>query len=43
MCGRKEDKKIENILKDFNKDAERDDLLDIDIFFRDDYEDDDDD
>ena len=29
----KRDRKIERILKDFNKDAEEDDLLDIDIFF----------
>jgi len=31
------EKKLEELIKSFNKDAERDNLLDIDIFF---YEDD---
>ena len=35
------DKKLERILKDFNKDAEEDQLLDIDIFFYDKEDDED--
>ena len=31
-----ETRNIEQIIKDFNKDAEQDDLLDIDIFFEED-------
>ena len=33
------EKRLERVLIRFNKDAEEDELLDIDIFFDDDYED----
>ena len=32
------DKEIERIIREFNKDARDDELLDIDIFLEDDYE-----
>ena len=34
----KKERSIEEIIRDFNKDAREDDLLDIDIFFEDDDE-----
>ena len=34
-----ETRKIEQIIRDFNKDAEQDELLDIDVFFEEDEED----
>ena len=39
MDEREQEKRLERVLIDFNKDAEEDGLLDIDIFFEDDEED----
>lgn len=36
MDEREQEKRLERVLIDFNKDAERDDLLDIDVFFEED-------